>query len=118
MNRRKFLGQSSVPTLLAQVYFVKVDDATATLDIPFAFDLAPTMVGNGPERQPLADKMSAAWVAFARSGNPNHKGIPKWEPFNADSRATMIFNNQCSAVDDPYHEERHARASVRPPESA
>jgi para-nitrobenzyl esterase len=92
-----------------------------TLDIPFAFDtvdLAPTMVGKGPERQPLADKRSSAWVAFARSGNPNHKGIPKWEPFSAGSRATMIFNNQCSAVHDPYHEERLTRASVRPPESA
>jgi para-nitrobenzyl esterase len=87
-----------------------------TLDIPFAFDnvdLAPTMVGNGPERQPLADKMSAAWVAFARSGNPNHKGIPSWAPFDANQRATMIFNNQCKAVNDPFHDERLARAAVR-----
>jgi para-nitrobenzyl esterase len=87
-----------------------------TLDIPFAFDnvdLAPTMVGNGPERQPLADKMSAAWVAFARSGNPNHKGIPNWAPFDANQRATMIFNNQCSAVNDPFREERLARAAIR-----
>jgi len=92
-----------------------------TLDIPFAFDsvdLAPTMVGNGPERQPLADKMSAAWVAFARSGNPNHKGIPDWKPFDTDRRATMIFNNRCRAVDDPYREERLARAALKLPESA
>jgi para-nitrobenzyl esterase len=87
-----------------------------TLDIPFAFDnveLAPTMVGNGPERQPLADKMSAAWVAFARSGNPNHKGIPSWAAFDANQRATMIFNNQCKAVNDPFREERLARATIR-----
>jgi len=92
-----------------------------TLDIPFAFDsvdLAPTMVGNGPERQPLADKMSAAWVAFARSGNPNHKGIPDWKPFDTDRRATMIFNNRCRAVDDPYREERLARAALKLAESA
>ena len=92
-----------------------------TLDIPFAFDsvdLATTMVGNGPERQPLADKMSAAWVAFARSGNPNHKGIPNWKPFDADQRATMIFNNQCRAVDDPYRQERLARAALKLAESA
>ena len=89
-----------------------------TLDIPFAFDsvdLAPSMVGDGPERQQLADKMSSAWVAFARSGNPNHKGIPKWAPFDATQRATMIFNNQCQAVNDPFREERLACAALKLP---
>jgi para-nitrobenzyl esterase len=71
------------------------------------------MVGKGPERQALADKMSAAWVAFARSGNPNHKGIPSWAAFDANQRATMIFNNQCKAVNDPFREERLARATIR-----
>ncbi|MBV8902704.1 MAG: carboxylesterase/lipase family protein, partial [Acidobacteriia bacterium] len=69
-----------------------------TLDIPFVFqkvDIAQSMVGTGPERQPLADKMSAAFAAFARSANPNHKGIPNWEPFDTTKRATMIFNNEC-----------------------
>ena len=70
------------------------------------------MVGTGPERQPLADKMSAAYAAFARMGNPNHKGIPKWEPFDTAKRATMIWNNECRAVNDPYHEERLARAEL------
>jgi para-nitrobenzyl esterase len=91
-----------------------------TLDIPFAFDsvdLAPSMVGNGPERQPLADKMSAAWVAFARSGNPNHKGIPMWAPFDAKQRATMIFNNECRAVNDPFREERLAGAAMKSPDA-
>jgi len=91
-----------------------------TLDIPFAFDsvdLAPSMVGNGPERQPLADKMSAAWVSFARSGNPNHRGIPMWAPFDANQRATMIFNNECRAVNDPFHEERLAGAAMKSPDA-
>ncbi len=87
-----------------------------TLDIPFVFqnvDIAQSMVGSGPERYPLADKMSGAWAAFARSGNPNHKGIPNWQPFNETQRATMIFNNECRAVNDPYHEERLARKDVK-----
>src|SRR5579875_416784 len=86
-----------------------------TLDIPFVFenvDIAESMVGTGPERQPLADKMSGAFAAFARTGNPNHKGIPKWEPFDTTRRATMIWNNECRAVNDPYREERLARAEV------
>jgi len=87
-----------------------------TLDIPFVFqnvDIAESMVGSGPERYPLADKMSGAWAAFARSGNPNHKGIPNWQPFDESRRATMIFNNECRAVNDPYREERLARKDVK-----
>ena len=87
-----------------------------TLDIPFVFqnvEIAQSMVGAGPERQPLADKMSAAWAAFARSGNPNHKGIPKWEPFTEAQRATMIFNNETRAVNDPWREERLARKDLK-----
>ena len=57
--------------------------------------------------------MSAAWAAFARTGDPNHKGLPKWTPFNTTQRATMIFNNECKVVNDPNGPERLALASVR-----
>jgi para-nitrobenzyl esterase len=86
------------------------------MDIPFVFenvDLCKTVVGDGADRDALADKMSSAWVAFARSGNPNHKRLPRWEPFTADARATMIFNNECRAVNDPYREERLAIAAIQ-----
>ena len=91
-----------------------------TLDIPFVFenvDIAQPMDGNGPDRYPLADKMSGAWAAFARTGNPNHKGLPHWAPFTEAQRATMIFNNECKAVNDPYREERLARQAVRKAEA-
>ena len=87
-----------------------------TLDIPFVFenvDIAQSMVGTGADRYPLADKMSGAWAAFARSGNPNHKGIPNWRPFDETHRATLIFNNECRAVNDPYREERLARKDLK-----
>jgi para-nitrobenzyl esterase len=89
-----------------------------TLDIPFVFqnvDIAQSMVGSGQERYALADKMSGAWVAFARTGNPNHKGIPKWAPFDTSQRATMIWNNECKCVNDPYRDERLARTQTSPP---
>ena len=70
------------------------------------------MNGAGPELHPLSDKMSAAWVAFARTGNPNHKGIPHWDPFTMEKRATMIWNNESRAVNDPFREERLARMAV------
>ena len=79
------------------------------LDIPFVFDnveACKTITGNGRDRQTVADKMSAAWVAFARTGNPNHKGIPRWEPFSAERRHTMLFDAETRAITDPYRDER------------
>jgi para-nitrobenzyl esterase len=86
-----------------------------TLDIPFVFqnvDIAVSMNGSGPDRYPLADKMSATFAAFARSGNPNNKLIPKWAPFNLDKRTLMIWNNECRVADDPFREQRLARMAA------
>jgi para-nitrobenzyl esterase len=87
-----------------------------TLDIPFVFenvDITVSMNGSGPERYPLSDKMSGAWAAFARTGNPNHRGIPHWEPFSLEQRATMIWNNECRAVNDPFRDQRLARIAAK-----
>jgi para-nitrobenzyl esterase len=87
-----------------------------TLEIPFVFDnvdAATSMTGSGEDRQALADKMSAAWVAFARTGNPNHQGLPNWTAFDTTGRATMIFNNDCKVVNDPHGEEQRLLHSVQ-----
>jgi len=87
-----------------------------TLEIPFVtenVDNATSMTGTGQDRYGLQDKMSAAWTAFARTGNPNHKGLPNWPKFNPTQRATMIFSNECKLVNDPNGEERKALAALR-----
>ena len=81
------------------------------IELPFVFNNVwhmPELVGTGPEIQPLANKVSAAWVAFARTGNPNHSGIPHWPAYDAGGRATMLINNEWKAVNDPHREERMA----------
>ena len=83
--------------------------AMHTMDIPFALDIvdiAKSEVGDGPDRQPLADKMSAAFVAFAATGKPKTKLLPDWPAFNLTTRPTMVFNKECTVVNDPYREER------------
>jgi para-nitrobenzyl esterase len=85
------------------------------IEIPFAMQNVwqlPEMVGTGPELQPLADKVSGAWVAFARSGNPSHPGIPKWPIYNATERQTMHIDNEWAVVNDPDREERLALAPL------
>ena len=81
------------------------------MEIPFVFglpDAAKEMTGTGKERYELADRMSRAWTAFARTGTPGHSGLPAWKPFTASERATMLFNTDCRLVNDPYREERLA----------
>jgi para-nitrobenzyl esterase len=85
------------------------------MDIPFAFDNvdnSQAIVGNGADRQALADRISSAWVAFARSGNPNHAGLPRWDAFATAERPTMMLNTECRLARDPYRDERVALATA------
>ncbi len=68
-----------------------------TSEITFVMNslaLTETQTGNGDEARALADKMSRAWVAFARTGNPNVDGLPDWPNYTRDTGATMVFDNQ------------------------
>ena len=85
------------------------------MELPFVFDHVdntPFMNGTGRDRYALAETMAAAWVSFARTGNPNHAGLPAWPAFDAARRATMVFDTECKAIDDPYGEERRALQAV------
>jgi len=45
-------------------------------------------------------------VAFAKSGDPNHKGLAKWPTYDKNIRATMMFNIDSKVENDPFGEER------------
>jgi para-nitrobenzyl esterase len=83
-----------------------------SLDLPFVFDnvsKAPDMVGErSAETEALASAMSEAWLAFARSGDPNHRGIPRWQPYDLERRPVMLFDTPSRAVNDPHRDERLA----------
>jgi para-nitrobenzyl esterase len=82
-----------------------------TIEIPFAFDnvkISARLTGGGPEAMALADKVSDAWIAFARTGNPNTPNLPPWPVFNVEDRATMVIDNSSKVVNDPLREQRTA----------
>jgi len=75
-----------------------------TIEIQFVFNnikIAGPLISKMPEAYALAEKTSAAWVAFARTGDPNTSKLPKWPAYSAASRDTMLFNNECRVVADP-----------------
>ena len=72
--------------------------AVHCMELAFVFNninRCEEMTGGAKEAYALADKVSGAWINFARSGNPNHKGLPNWPAYNSTNTSTMHFNNQC-----------------------
>ena len=53
-------------------------------ELPYVFDnvgLVPQATGGDAAAFALADKVSSAWVNFARTGNPSAKGLPDWPAY-------------------------------------
>lgn len=86
------------------------------MEIPFVFDnpdAGKPMTGSGTDRYALAAKISGAWAAFARTGNPSQKGLA-WPAYDTPNRYTMILDDKCEVVDDPRREIRFALSSLPP----
>lgn len=78
-------------------------------ELAFAFDnidRCANSTGGTQEARDLAAKVSQAWIQFARTGNPNHSGLPRWPAVTASALPTMIFDTRCEVRDDPDKEER------------
>jgi len=82
-----------------------------TMEIPFAFDnvkISARMTGGGADAMALADKVSDAWIAFARTGDSNTPKLPHSPAYDAKNRATMVINNLSKVANDPLREQRLA----------
>jgi para-nitrobenzyl esterase len=89
--------------------------STHALEIPFVWDNldkgADMLTGTGEERQGIADAMHAAWIAFARTGDPSTPARP-WPQYDTERRATLRFDTTCEVLDDPGREVRIAFESA------
>jgi para-nitrobenzyl esterase len=74
------------------------------LEIAFVFDTLDQpeiepLTGSVPPQQ-LANRMHAAWVAFATDGEPG------WPKYDLERRATMHFDTKSEVIYDPHSSER------------
>ena len=106
-------ARSGAPTWAYQLDWATPRDggkfgAPHASDIQFVFDniAKPGASAIGPTAQPMADQMSEAFLAFARTGDPNTRAIPKWAQYALPRRQTMVFNTPSKLVDDPRGAER------------
>ena len=62
-------------------------------ELPFVFNniaLSETATGGGEKAKVLADKVSQAWINFARTGSPG------WKAYTRNEGATMIIDDELS----------------------
>ena len=74
------------------------------MEIPFVMNniaRCEEMTGGGKQAYALSAKMSQAWINFARTGNPNHPGLPTWPKYNERIGATMMFDNVSGVKNHP-----------------
>jgi len=73
-------------------------------ELPYVFAnaaLVRTATGGGPDAVALGDKMSEAWINFARNGKPSASGLPEWPAYTEASGSTMIFNTTSRVASHP-----------------
>lgn len=78
-------------------------------ELPFVFDTidrVPSATGAGPRAHDLARRMSDAWIAFARTGDPNHAGLPTWPKVSPQAVSTLVFDEVCKLEGDTDRAER------------
>jgi len=83
---------------------VEIAFVFGTIDLP----KMDVFVGKGPDANTLSERMMDSWISFAKSGDPNHKNIPKWHVYDEDKRATMIMNKEFKVVNAYLDKERSA----------
>ncbi|MCK9640192.1 MAG: carboxylesterase family protein [Prolixibacteraceae bacterium] len=81
-------------------------------DISFVFDNLGARPGStpAPEDQALARIMNAYWVNFAKTGNPNGKGLPKWPVYSPKTNEILDIQSDGKPVSKP--DPRKARLDV------
>lgn len=81
--------------------------ATHASDVPYVFDTVQARYGAAttPADVAAAKAASAYWVAFAKTGNPNAAGLPRWPQVSATGNQLLDFSNAGPhAVADPWRQ--------------
>lgn len=112
-------ARAGAPAFVYQVDYGSRTDprrgAFHTMDIPLVFgtlDAKGSETGAGADARSASKAMQDSFVAFARGGDPNHAGSPRWPRYTLDDRATMIFDVRSRVENDPRRWQRELFARV------
>ena len=84
-----------------------------TFEIPFVFgqitlDEYNESLRRDENSEKLSKMMMDTWLSFAKTGNPNHEGLPNWPFYDKNKRNTMILGISPKLKQDPMSETRKA----------
>ncbi len=105
-ERKAALGQAP-----AYVYLWKAPSpawggrygATHGVDVgPSSREIRGALQGPNPTSARLTDELSSAIVAFAATGSPDSGKLPAWTPYDAATRATMVFDAPATRLEPDY----------------
>jgi para-nitrobenzyl esterase len=75
-----------------------------------AMDVAASMhnerdaiLGSGAtDARRMCDDLASAFLAFAKTGDPNNSQIPQWPRFDALQRSTLVYDRNTRTERDPH----------------
>jgi para-nitrobenzyl esterase len=84
--------------------------ATHAAELPYVFNnlraprvfpdaSSPALASASADDRALADRVSSYWVNFARTGDPNGAGLPRWVPFSDANAKPMMLGDVYEAPD-------------------
>lgn len=109
-RRKAALGSAPAYSYLYSWRTPALDDRPGPFhaaELAFVFDnaaLCDHYSTNAADAFALSEQISKAWVAFARTGNPNHGGLPHWPSYSAANPAVMEFNTRSRVRINPESE--------------
>ncbi|MCR5478094.1 MAG: carboxylesterase family protein [Lachnospiraceae bacterium] len=88
-----------------EYYFTKTNKCLSNFhagELPYVFGNLwrhPGVYDDADEA--LSETMLRMWANFAKTGDPNGEGLPRWEPLTPESRLLLRFDDTCEMVEDP-----------------
>ena len=74
-------------------------------DIMYLNGFFLTQAAEYPAEAAVAEIIQQYWINFAKTGNPNGKGLPYWPTFDDSKPTTMQFSNGASLIMRPNREQ-------------
>jgi para-nitrobenzyl esterase len=112
-------ARAGAPTWVYQLDFQSPVEprrgAPHTMDIALAFgtlNAKGSYTGTGADARALSRAMMTSFAAFARTGDPNAPGVPRWPGYRLPRRETMVWDRRSAAAADPRAWERQLFARV------
>lgn len=113
-------AKAGAPAYVYQVNFRSpreggIFGAPHTMDIGLSFGnlgAEGSFTGTGADAEAVSHQLQQAFIALAKTGDPNCDAIPHWAPYTLPTRETMIVDTQFAMENNPRQWEREFFAKI------